>query len=153
LHSDYHKPSDDWEKVTYDEMADLAIGLVDFLERLAVAPRVGFAYVKPEAPKDPGKGRRGLGDGVWFGSLPDYGAMPDTGMQITGTSAGSPAEKAGLLPGDVILKVGKFGIGDIYDFMDCLAEFELGQTVTVVVLRDSKEVELTLTFFPRPGTE
>lgn len=153
LHSDYHKPSDDWEKVTYGKMAELAIGLVDFLDRMVVAPRSDFAYVKPEAPKDPGTGRRSLGDGVWFGSLPDYGAMPERGMQITGTSAGSPAEKAGLHAGDIILKVGAFDIGDIYDFMDSLAEFEIGQTVTVTVLRDGKSVDLLLTFFPRSGGE
>jgi len=153
IHSDYHKPSDDADKVTFGEMADLAVGLVDFLEQLQDAPRSGFAYVKPEAPKDAGKGRRGLGDGVWFGSMPDYGAMVDRGMLINGTSAGSPAEKAGLLAGDIIIQVGDISIGDIYDFMDSLGEFKNGQTITVTVLRDGKSTDLPLTFFPRSSGE
>lgn len=153
IHSDYHKPSDTADKVTYEAMADLAIGLVAFLEHLQASPRQDFTYIKPEAPKDAGKGRRGMADGIWFGSMPDYGAMTERGMLINGTSAGSPAEKAGLLAGDIILKVGPVDIGDIYDFMESLADFRNGQTIAVVVLRDGKPTDLTLTFFPRPSGE
>jgi hypothetical protein len=153
IHSDYHKPSDTADKVTYEGMANLAVGLIAFLEHLETAPRSAFAYIKPEAPKDAGKGRRGMADGIWFGSMPDYGAMVERGMLINGTSAGSPAEKAGLLAGDIIVKVGPSDIGDIYDFMESLAEFKNGQTIAVVVLRDGKPTDLSLTFFPRPSGE
>ncbi|MDA0667469.1 MAG: M28 family peptidase [Planctomycetota bacterium] len=153
IHSDYHKPSDTADKVTYAGMANLAVGLIAFLEHLETAPRSDFAYLKPAASKDAGKGRRGMADGIWFGSMPDYGAMVERGMLINGTSAGSPAEKAGLLAGDIIVKVGPSDIGDIYDFMDSLADFKNGQTITVVVLRDGKPTDLSLTFFPRPSGE
>lgn len=153
LHSDYHKPSDDWEKVTFPAMADLAVALVDFLERMQTPALDQFAYIKPKAADGEGGERKVRSATVWFGSIPDYGAMPDTGMQISGTSPGGPAEKAGLLPGDVIVQIGDFPIGDIYDFMDTLADFQDGDTTEVTVIRDGKEKKLSLTFFPRPGEE
>lgn len=153
LHSDYHKPSDDWDKVTYPEMADLAVGLVGFLDRLQSPEREQFTFLKPKAPEGGDQERTVRAASVWFGSIPDYGAMPETGMQISGTSPGGPAEKAGLQPGDVIVRIGEFVIGDIYDFMDTLAEFQDGDTVEVTVVRDGKEMQLPLTFFPRPGGE
>lgn len=153
LHSDYHKPSDDWEKVTFPEMADLSVALVGFLDRMQTPGLDQFTFLKPKAAEGEAKERTVRSASVWFGSIPDYGAMPDTGMQISGTSPGGPAEKAGLLPGDVIIQIGDFPIGDIYDFMDTLAEFQDGDTVDVIVVRDGVDVRLPLTFFPRPGGE
>ncbi len=150
LHSDYHKPSDDWQKLSFWRMQELSVALMDFLDQTQTAALRDFAYIKPKAPEHGAKSRRGMGDGVWFGSLPDYGAAPERGMKITGTSAGSPAEKAGLQAGDIIIQVGDFEIGDIYDFMDSLAEFHNGQTITITVLRNEQPKELSLTFFPRP---
>ncbi|MGB0953530.1 MAG: M28 family peptidase [Planctomycetota bacterium] len=153
LHSDYHKPSDDWEKVTFPQMQELSAALVSFLDRMQTPAVDQFVYLKPKAAEGGGKERSVRSASVWFGSIPDYGAMPDTGMQISGTSPGGPAEKAGLLPGDVIVQIGEFPIGDIYDFMDTLAEFQDGDTIDVTVVRDGKEKKLPLTFFPRPSSE
>ena len=71
-------------------------------------------------------------------------------MALSGTSPGSPAEKAGLLPGDILKKVGDVEVGDIYDFMDALGTFKNGQTIAVEVLRDGKLMTFEMTFFPRP---
>ena len=147
LHSDYHKPSDDPEKITYPEMAYFAHGLMPFMQTLEVA-EAGFAYKKPEPEEE----RSVASFKVWFGSIPDYGAEPeDGGMAISGTSPGSPAEKLGLIDGDIIKQVGKVTIFDIYDFMDALALFKNGDIVLVKWLRDGKEMDGFLTFFPRGG--
>lgn len=151
LHADYHKPTDDWEKLTFPAMRELALGAALFLEQLDAIPRAELAYVAPKAaaPADPGRAR---GSGAWFGSIPDYAAAPEGGgLQIAGTSPGSPAEKAGLQAGDVIKKLDAVVIGDIYDFMDALGGFKTGQTIQVEILRAGKILTLPLTFIPRPA--
>ena len=151
MHSDYHRPSDDWQKITFGRMAELGSGIADMLIRLQIAPRSDFEYVKPAAQKAHGGGGSRRGSGVWFGSIPDYGNEPEGGgMALSGTSPGSPAEKAGLLPGDILKKVGDVEVGDIYDFMDALGTFKNGQTIAVEVLRDGKLMTFEMTFFPRP---
>jgi hypothetical protein len=151
MHSDYHRPSDDWQKLTYGRMAELGAGLADLLVRLQMAPRSDFQFQKPEASTSAHGGGSRRGGGLWFGSIPDYGNEPEGGgMALSGTSPGSPAEKAGLLPGDVLKKVGDVEIGDIYDFMDALGKFKVGDTVTVAYLREGSLESTELTFFPRP---
>ena len=152
MHADYHKPSDDWPKLSYGRMAELGIGIAALLVELQMAPREEFEFQKPEAP-DPHSGGNVSRHGprLWFGSVPDYGASPDAGgMLISGTSAGSPAEKAGLMAGDLLTKVGDVEVGDIYDFMDALGKYENGDTIVVEFVRGGEEMEVELTFFPRP---
>ncbi|HIA38032.1 MAG TPA: M28 family peptidase [Planctomycetes bacterium] len=151
LHSDYHKPSDDAHKLAYPQMAVLADGLAEFIASLQVVAD-GFEYHKPQAPVDEeGEVRHVKRANVWFGSIPDYGAEPlDGGMQLSGTSPGSPAEKAGLLGGDILKQVADVEIFDIYDFMDSLSTFNNGDTIGVKFLRDGEMKTTQLTFFPRP---
>ena len=149
LHSDYHKPSDDIEKLDFDRMAGLADAVAALTQELANTDRGSLAWVQPVA--DPNaKERTVTAARVWFGSIPDYAADPeDGGMQIAGTSPGGPAEKAGLKKGDIIKKVGSFEIVDIYDFMDSLGSFSDGDTIDVVILRDGESMTVKMTFFPR----
>ncbi len=149
LHSDYHKPSDDPEKLDYERMAGLAGAIAAMTDELANTDRGSLAWVKPVA--DPNAEQRTVTAArVWFGSIPDYAASPeDGGMQIAGTSPGGPAEKAGLKKGDIIKKVGDFEVVDIYDFMDSLGSFSNGDTVDVLILREGEPMTVKLTFFPR----
>jgi len=138
MHSDYHRPSDDWEKLDYPRMEVLARAVVRLLRNLAGRPAEEFRFVAPPAPKEE---RVVAGARAWFGSIPEYGVTPEGGgMQLAGVSPGGPAEKAGLRKGDIIKAVGDVKIGDIYDFMDALARYRAGQTVEVHILRDGQEL-------------
>jgi aminopeptidase YwaD len=149
LHSDYHKPSDDPEKLDYARMAALAGSVAVAADAVADAAPGALAWVAPTVDPD-AEQRTVTAAKVWFGSIPDYSASPeDGGMQIAGTSPGGPAEKAGLQKGDIIKKVGDFEIVDIYDFMDSLGSFSNGDTIDVVILRGEERLTLKLTFFPR----
>ncbi|MBC8328758.1 MAG: M20/M25/M40 family metallo-hydrolase [Planctomycetes bacterium] len=149
LHSDYHKPGDDADKLDYARMAALAEAVAVLTDELANADRGSLAWIKPVADPD-AEQREVVAAKVWFGSIPDYSAEPeDGGMQIAGTSPGGPAEKAGLVKGDIIKKVGGFEIVDIYDFMDSLGSFSNGDTIDVAILRGGEELTIKLTFFPR----
>jgi hypothetical protein len=152
LHSDYHKPSDDTEKIAFPQMATLGNGLVEFIATMQTV-NDGFEFVKPQATLDEnGEQKRVARANVWFGSIPDYGASTlDGGMPISGTSPGGPAEKAGLVGGDIIKQVGEVKIFDIYDFMDSLSQFNNGDTVTIKFERDGEMQSTQITFFPRPS--
>jgi predicted metalloprotease with PDZ domain len=151
LHSDYHKPSDDWSKLDFARMGTLAEATVVLLAELCSASITDLAYIKPPpVAHGGGNASRRSGGGVWFGSIPDYGASA-SGMKLGGTMPGGPAEAAGLIKADVITAINDFQIVDIYDFMDSLGEFKDGQTVVVHFIRDEKAMTAELTFFPRPS--
>jgi S1-C subfamily serine protease len=85
---------------------------------------------------------------VSFGSIPDY-AFPGPGVRITGTTPGSPADKAGLKAGDVIVKMGESTIGSMRDFSDALKTFAPGATVTVTYQRDGQPHTVQATLVAR----
>ncbi len=148
LHADYHKPSDDWQKLDFKTMAVLGDQVLIVLDDLTRSDREAFAFHKP-APEKREPGPRS-GERVWFGSIPEYGARPEGGgMRLAGVTPGGPAEKAGLKKGDVIRKIGDAAIGDIYDFMDALGRFKVGDAVQVEFLRDGGRKTVTLTLATR----
>ncbi|KAA3607840.1 MAG: M20/M25/M40 family metallo-hydrolase [Planctomycetota bacterium] len=155
LHSDYHKPSDDWPKLDYPRMATFCQQIHRFLNILAgELPREDLAYQAPAQEDPPASGTREVkGARAWFGSIPDYGAQPEGGgMQLAGTSPGGPAAKAGLQKGDILRHVGEVEIHDIYDFMDAMAKYSPGDQVKVRFLRKGAWQEVLLTLASRGGS-
>lgn len=144
-HPEYHRAEDDWELVNAGGMARVT-GLVTAVVR-EVVPAAGLAALTPvegaenphgvQGPTDGGTVRSGFR--VRLGTLPDY-SRESGGMAITGVRDGSPAAKAGLKGGDIIVKLGPHDIEDVYGYMYALGEFEPGEEVEVVVLRDGKRM-------------
>jgi hypothetical protein len=137
LHSDYHKPSDTWDKINADAAAKL-LGLIsDVGIQIADAPeRPAFLTVAEEkAPGGTSGGGRGYGP--YFGSIPDFG-QTENGVKFSDVRPGSPAAKAGLKAGDVLVQFGDKPINNLYDFTDALRRSKVGDVVDVKVLRDGK---------------
>ena len=137
MHADYHKPSDDWEKLDYPRLQLLAEAMARLVVDLGAQPRADFAFQAPPPP-DPhaGQSLASTGERASMGTIPDYGAAPaGGGMQLAGVSPGGAAEKAGLRAGDVIKKVGDAEVADIYDFMDALGRYRAGERVEVAIVR------------------
>jgi C-terminal processing protease CtpA/Prc len=138
LHSDYHKPSDTWEKIN----AGAALRLLDLVdsvsEQLASAPeRPTFVTVVEDKPVASGSG--GGGYGAYFGSIPDFGQI-ENGVKFSDVKPGSPAAKAGLKAGDVLVQFGDLPIKNLYDFTDALRRSKVGDVVEVKVLRDGQPI-------------
>jgi S1-C subfamily serine protease len=95
-----------------------------------------FQTVVEEKP--PGGGG-GAGYGPYFGSIPDFGEIP-TGVKFADVKPGSPAAKAGLKAGDVLIQFGDKPIKNLYDFTDALRRSKIGDVVEVKVLRDGQPV-------------
>ena len=135
LHADYHKPSDTWEKINSKSAAEL-LDLVDSVALLlADAPQPpAFQVVAEDKPTGTSGGS---GYGVYFGSIPDFGQTED-GVKFSDVKPNSPAAKAGLKAGDVLVQFGDKPIHNLYDFTDALRRGKIGEVVEVRVLRDGK---------------
>jgi len=138
-HTDYHKPSDDWEHINAEgekQIVDLIYDLTLRLSTLDEKP------VFTEAgPKEATQVRRSFK--VTFGVIPSYGSDAE-GLEIDGAKKDGPAGKAGMQKGDVITSIDGKEIKNIYDYMYRLTELKPGQSVKVKLLRGEKELTLTV---------
>src|SRR5215472_12341206 len=137
LHSDYHKPSDTWDKIN----ASSATRLLDMVGNVALQlseaqDRLAFQVVAEE--KAPGGGG-GAGYGPYFGSIPDFGQEVN-GVKFSDVRPNSPAAKAGLKAGDILVQFGDKPIKNLYDFTDALRRSKVGDVVEVKVMRAGQPV-------------
>ncbi|NNF26513.1 MAG: PDZ domain-containing protein, partial [Gemmatimonadetes bacterium] len=63
----------------------------------------------------------------------------------------SPAAKAGLQGGDVIVRMGDREIEDVYGYMYALQEHQPGDVVDVVVLREGQRITISVTLEGNEG--
>lgn len=135
-HEDYHKPTDTADKIDAAGLAKVAtfareavLYLADREEPLAFQGQVTTQKEKPQTTAE----RR-----VTTGSMPDF-TFSGEGVRIADISSDSPAAKAGLQKGDVIIKLGEFKVTKLSDFSDALKNFKPGDVVALIYLRDGKE--------------
>jgi len=135
-HSDYHRPTDDWQKINIPGMDRVIDVVEDVTAAIAEAPHRP-AYVEV---KEQGVITRG-GSRPYFGSIPDF-SSEEAGYSISGVGAGSPADLGGLKGGDRIIQFGDRKITGLDDFDLALRKFAPGDEVPVTVLRSGKLVRL-----------
>lgn len=146
MHREYHTPADKPETINAAGEARVVRFVASVTERIANSQE-RIAFSEPQAtPRRAGGPERGIR--TYVGTIPDY-SEDVKGLRLSGVREGSPAQKAGLRSGDVIIRFGDQKVENIYDYMDALNRYKPGDTVKVVVLRDGKEVELTLTLEAR----
>lgn len=138
-HSDYHRPTDDWDKINYEGMARVT----DLIEKVAID-----AVTNPQKPdylevKGTGGPIRS-GNRPYVGTIPEFG-NEEPGYAISGVAPGSPAEKGGLRGGDRIVKLGGQKITNLDDFDAALRRFPAGTEVEFVVARGKEEITLKVT--------
>ncbi len=147
LHEDYHRATDDVDKINAGGEATV----VDIAERVirdvADRPaRISFFRV-PSKPTVASSS----GTDVYFGSIPDMAAGDVKGERLTGITAGSPADKGGLKAGDVVVEFGGVAVTDLETYSAALYAHKPGDVVQVVVLRDGQRLTLTVTLGRRGG--
>ena len=135
LHSDYHKPSDTWDKINAPSAARLLDMVESVTVQLANAPDAPVFQVVAEDKASSGSG--GSGYGPYFGSIPDFG-QTEKGVKFSDVKVNSPAAKAGLKAGDVLIQFADKPINNLYDFTDALRRSKVGDVVEVKVLRDGQ---------------
>jgi aminopeptidase YwaD len=141
LHEDYHRASDVASKINATGEAHV----VDVAERVIreIADRSSrLTFVRSSAPPQLTGSRSG--SDVYLGSIPDMSEGDGPGLRLTGVRAGSPADLAGLVAGDVIVEFGGKSVKNLYDFSDALYSHRPGDDVPVVVLRKGDRKQFTV---------
>jgi C-terminal processing protease CtpA/Prc len=144
VHADYHKPSDTWDKINAEGAAKVAKLAADTAVRVSwLKDRPQFVKVKETTTVSGGGGFR-----VRLGTVPDYSAEVE-GVRLEDVRPGSPAEKGGLKPGDILVEFDGKSIRSVQEYSAVLGTAQPNVPVKIVVLRGGKRVELTVT--PAPG--
>ncbi len=138
-HSDYHKPSDDWEKINLKGEADVLSLIAQVITSLDSQPKLAFltTKTKPMGTRSAFK--------VTMGVMPSYSSDVE-GLKVDGVTEGRPAQKAGIQTGDVIIQMGDLAIKDIQNYMEALGKFEKGQTIPVKLKRGEEVITVSITF-------
>lgn len=138
-HSDYHKASDDADKINYEGEKQI----VHFVYNIIAATdsKGKLSFLKTREP-DMGKSTRFT---VSLGVIPDYG-YSGTGVRIDGVSPGKLAEKIGLKAGDILLQLGEYKFVDVMSYMQTLGKFKKGDKTKLRILRGKEEKEFDIEF-------
>ena len=137
-HKDYHKPTDDTEFINFEGIEKVA----DYIEKVVMSLN---QYDSIPFTKTKEKSEKARAFKVTLGVIPDY-LFDGKGMRIDGVKEDRPAAKAGIQKGDIVVKMGEFDVNSMKDYMNCLSKFEKESTHQVIVLRDSQQLEMTVTF-------
>ncbi len=139
VHKDYHRTTDDARYINFLGMRAILEYVIKVIEDISKIETLTFNEVKEE------RSFVRTGNRVRLGVIPDY-SYDGNGVRVVGVSKGTPAERVGLKEGDIILKIGKYEIRNIYDLTYVLTKFKKGQKTKIEFLSDGKLVQKTLNF-------
>jgi len=138
-HSDYHKATDDWDKINYEGEKEIVRLLQKIIKATDTYGKLDFLKTREQTM---GKSTKFT---VSLGVMPDY-AFTGTGVRIEGTSQGKLGEKLGLKPADVLLQVGDYKLIDVMSYMQALGRFKKGDKTILVVKRGTEEIKYEIQF-------
>ena len=139
LHTDYHKPSDDADKINYRGTVEIVKFIRQLILTNPTSPKIAFTKTREQQT---GTSARFT---VSMGIMPDY-SFSGNGVRVDGVSENRPAKKAGVLAGDVIKQLGVHSTSSVEGYMQALSKFKKGEQTTVVISRGDKELTLEIIF-------
>ncbi|MDR3714412.1 MAG: M28 family peptidase [Puia sp.] len=138
IHADYHKPTDDYDKINYSGELQVVKYIYALVESLNNRGRIAFTKTRDTQFSQ-------ARFSVTLGILPDY-SFSGGGVRIDAISEGRPAQKAGLQAGDIIIGLGDFTVSSLDNYMDALSAFKKGDTAKLKYIRASKTAETAVQF-------
>jgi hypothetical protein len=138
IHSDYHMPTDDFDKINYIGELQVLKYIYGVVERVNNKGKVAFTSTRETLTDAPHFT-------VTLGIMPDY-TFSGSGVRADGVSEGRPAQKAGLKSGDVIVQLGNFPVPSMEKYMDALSKFKKGDSTTVKYRRGNEVLEAPVQF-------
>jgi C-terminal processing protease CtpA/Prc len=135
-HNDYHKPSDTFDKINYDDEAHILEMVARIVNRLDAADK-RLSYTTAKSDPAP----RSTGFRVYLGTIPNYADTND-GLLLDGVRDDSPAAKAGLKAGDRIVKIGSHDIRNVYDYTAALGEMKAGEEYVFELVRGAERLSV-----------
>ncbi len=137
-HSDYHKPSDDADKINYNGELQVIKYVYNIIRSANDMDKLAFTKTRENTT---GKSTFKVSLGI----MPDY-TFSGNGVHVDGVSAGKAAEKAGIKTGDVLFQLGEYKFSDVETYMDALNKFKKGDSTKVKLMRGKTELTFDITF-------
>ncbi|MCX6319123.1 MAG: M20/M25/M40 family metallo-hydrolase [Bacteroidetes bacterium] len=139
LHSDYHKPTDDADRINYNGETVIVGHILKLVESLDGTPKLAFTKTREAQTTTSAR------FSVSMGIMPDY-TFSGNGVRADGVSEGKPAQKAGLKAGDIVLQIGDFTISSLESYMQTLGKMKKGDKVKVKYKRGEAVLETMVEF-------
>jgi hypothetical protein len=139
LHTDYHKPSDDADKINYVGISQIVRFIQEMIQNDKTPNKLVFTKTREQQTSTSTR------FSVSMGIMPDY-SYGGTGVRVDGVSDNRPAKKAGILGGDVVKQLGDYKTSSVEAYMQALSKFKKGDKTTVFVLRGEKELNFEIVF-------
>lgn len=139
VHSDYHKPSDDANKINYEGTAKIVKYIYNLVEATNDIDRLAFSKTREAASTAKSSFK------VTLGIMPDY-TFSGSGVRVDGVSEGKVAQKVGIVAGDVVEQLGDIKFTDVQGYMSALGKFKKGDATKVKVKRGDKELWFDIVF-------
>ncbi len=137
VHDEYHTPSDDIDIINFDGEKHIADFVYDLI--VDVANRETNLTFQESGPKGNSGGRKNYK--VKLGVVPDF-TFSGNGFGIDDIVENGPAHIGGMQKGDVIISIEDKSVNNIYDYMNRMSDFKVGQRISVEVLRNNKKIIL-----------
>lgn len=138
-HADYHKPSDDEEKINYYGLENIVNYVFRTANAISELDKIEFTKTKINAEKNVPKYK------VTLGIMPDYSEYGD-GLHVDGVTENKPAQIAGIQTGDIITNIGDCIIKEVYSYMECLGKISSGEEKDITVIRNGQTMILKVKF-------
>ncbi len=139
-HEDYHKPSDDTDRINFEGQKNIVKYVKGVADELSLLEKIPFEKTKSSNPRSVAAYK------VTLGIMPNYAGENSDGLIVDGVMEGRPGEKAGLKQGDIITQIGDCPVKEVYSYMECLAKINAGDTLKVKFIRNGKEMIGEATF-------
>jgi aminopeptidase YwaD len=139
LHADYHKPSDDADKINYNGEKSIINHIMTVISVLDKQPKLVFTKTRETQTTTSAR------FSVSLGIMPDY-TFAGTGVRADGVTDGRPAQKAGLQTGDIIIRLGDNNISSLENYMQALGKFKKGEKTKVKFKRGNETLEANVEF-------
>jgi len=136
-HIDYHTPGDSIGNINFKGLVQASNFIYDFA--FDISSEKKEITFQEAGPKIPNGNTRNKSLKVTLGIMPDFSGVEKGGLRADFVVKGKPADKAGMLSGDVIMAINGEPVGDIYEYMERLAKLKVGQIITVEVMREEKK--------------
>jgi aminopeptidase YwaD len=137
-HKDYHKPTDDVDKINFSGELEVIKYIYHVIEETNKLGKL--AFLKTREPKMEGKRFT-----VTLGIMPDY-TFSGKGVRADGIIDGKVAQQAGMHSGDVIVKLGENSVSDLSSYMNVLSKYKKGDSTTVTIMRGKDELTFNIIF-------
>ncbi|MCK9204451.1 MAG: M20/M25/M40 family metallo-hydrolase [Bacteroidales bacterium] len=141
VHTDYHTPLDDTDKLDFEAEQEIGAFAVKVIRAVDDFPR---ALTFKESGKKDGTGRGGRKLKVTLGIMPDFAGTERKGLRVDGITKDGPADKGGLKKGDIITGINGLPVGNIYEYMSRLQKLKHGMTISVEIIREEKQQVLII---------